>query len=170
MGTAGGQSRVGRVCLCGVMVHRPHILPDPWAPGPSPPQAAGRAVLRLVLDLAGPGGVPGAQKCAGHCGGTDSHLDGPLLLPLAAPIPQHLPLPHLLHQEGRGTSWEGTGASMPGPSVPPHNTACPCLLPSTPSCGTAGRPLGSSAPPAPPSSSSWCCSWACSWQQCPWAM
>ncbi|XP_023569703.1 transmembrane channel-like protein 8 isoform X3 [Octodon degus] len=62
-------------------------------------QAAGGAVLRPVLDLAGPGGVPGAQECAGHRGRADGHLDGPLLLPPAAPVPEHLSLPHLLHQE-----------------------------------------------------------------------
>lgn len=66
------------------------------------PQAVSGALLGLVLDLAGPGGVSGAQECLGHRGCTDCHLDGPLLLPPAATTQQCFPLSHLLHQEGEG--------------------------------------------------------------------
>lgn len=86
-------------------LHGSHTLPAGSGPRSypilySPPQAVSGALLRLVLDLAGPGGVPGAQECAGHRGCADCHLDGPLLLPPAATPQQYLPLSHLLHQEG----------------------------------------------------------------------
>ncbi|XP_053767109.1 transmembrane channel-like protein 8 isoform X4 [Desmodus rotundus] len=77
-------------------------------------QAAGGAITRPVLGLAGPGGVPGAQERAGHRGGADGHLDGPLLLPPAAPAQQRLHIPHLLRQEAGAHPGPASGHRDPG--------------------------------------------------------
>ncbi|XP_058532404.1 transmembrane channel-like protein 8 isoform X3 [Ochotona princeps] len=101
------------------------------------PEAAGGALLRPVLVVAGPGGVPGAQERAGHRGGADSHLAGPLLLPPAATAQLGLHLLHLLHQEVHAPE------ELQGPAAPLPCFQLHLLLPAG---AAAGPAAGRSAP------------------------